>query len=170
MTLVLGLAACLGLWWFLRKRPALTPRLLRRAAAWGALGLAAMFLLRGQIGLALVLGLGGAWLLEGAEGLGRQVRRRFGDRLEAYLHGRQAARRVDAEADRDPRPGRPPQPGTLTEEEAYQILGLQRGATGEEIRAAHRALMKSAHPDQGGSAATAARINAARDRLTNRHR
>jgi hypothetical protein len=30
--------------------------------------------------------------------------------------------------------------------------------------------MKSAHPDQGGSAERAARLNAARDRLTNRHR
>jgi curved DNA-binding protein CbpA len=58
----------------------------------------------------------------------------------------------------------------MTQEEAYQVLGLQRGATAEEIRSAHRSLMKRAHPDQGGSAERAARINAARDRLLNRHR
>jgi curved DNA-binding protein CbpA len=30
--------------------------------------------------------------------------------------------------------------------------------------------MKRIHPDQGGSAERAARVNAARDRLTDRHR
>lgn len=90
--------------------------------------------------------------------------------LEAYLDRRDARWRVDAERDRDAGPRRPFQPGAMTEEEAYQILGLQRGATLEQIRAAHRSLMKRLHPDQGGSAEGAARLNAARDRLTNRHR
>jgi hypothetical protein len=90
--------------------------------------------------------------------------------LEPYLDRRAPGWRVDAERDRDPRPRRPSNPGTMTQEEAYQILGLQRGATAEQIRAAHRSLMKSAHPDQGGSAERAARVNAARDRLLNRHR
>lgn len=58
----------------------------------------------------------------------------------------------------------------MTEEEAYQILGLERGASLDEVRTAHRALMKRLHPDQGGSVEGAARVNAARDRLTNRHR
>ena len=90
--------------------------------------------------------------------------------LEAYLDGRHSGWRVDAEGDRDPRPGRPLHPGAMTQEEAYQILGLERGATLEMIRAAHRTLMKRSHPDQGGTVEGAARINAARDRLTNRHR
>lgn len=90
--------------------------------------------------------------------------------LEAYLDRRAPGWRVDAEGDRDPRPRRPPHPGTMTQEEAYEILGLQRGATAEQIRSAHRSLMKRAHPDQGGSAEGAARVNAARDRLLNRHR
>lgn len=90
--------------------------------------------------------------------------------LEPYLDRRSPGWRVDAEGDRDPRPRRPPNPGAMTQEEAYQVLGLQRGATAEEIRSAHRSLMKRAHPDQGGSAERAARVNAARDRLLNRHR
>ncbi len=90
--------------------------------------------------------------------------------LEPYLDRRAPGWRVDAEGDRDPRPRRPPHPGTMTQEEAYEILGLQRGATAEQIRSAHRSLMKRAHPDQGGSAEGAARVNAARDRLLNRHR
>ncbi|KMO30891.1 DnaJ domain-containing protein [Methylobacterium aquaticum] len=90
--------------------------------------------------------------------------------LEAYLDRRFAGWRVDAEADRDPGTRRAAQPGPMTEEEAYQILGLQRGAPLEEVRRAHRTLMKRLHPDQGGSDYLAARVNAAKDFLLNRHR
>ncbi len=90
--------------------------------------------------------------------------------LQAYLDRRAPGWRVDAERDRDAWPGAAAKPGAMTKEEAYQILGLERGAPAEEIRSAHRTLMKRAHPDQGGSAERAARLNAARDRLLNRHR
>ncbi|GJD64516.1 molecular chaperone DnaJ [Methylobacterium frigidaeris] len=90
--------------------------------------------------------------------------------LETYLDRRFSGWRVDAEADRDPRPGGAAQPGPMTEEEAYQILGLQRGAPLGEVRRAHRTLMKRLHPDQGGSDYLAARVNAAKDFLLNRHR
>lgn len=52
-----------------------------------------------------------------------------------------------------------------TDAEAYAILGLQPGATAEEIKAAHRELMKGVHPDHGGSSYLAAKINQARDHL-----
>ena len=50
-------------------------------------------------------------------------------------------------------------------DEAYDTLGLKPGATPEDIKAAHRKLMKSVHPDAGGSAFLAARINQAKDML-----
>ena len=90
--------------------------------------------------------------------------------LEAYLDRRAPGWRVDAERDRHAGPGAAAKPGAMTQEEAYEILGLERGAPTEQIRTAHRTLMKRAHPDQGGSAEGAARLNAARDRLLNRHR
>ncbi|GJE16037.1 J domain-containing protein [Methylobacterium marchantiae] len=100
----------------------------------------------------------------------RKVDRIAARRLQTYLDGRSAAGRVDAERDADPRPRRPANPGAMTQEEAHQILGLQGGATLQQIRTAHRTLMKRWHPDQGGTVEGAARINAARDRLLDRHR
>ena len=53
----------------------------------------------------------------------------------------------------------------MTPEKAREILGLGPDATEEEIRAAHRRLMKVAHPDVGGSAWLAKQLNLARDTL-----
>jgi curved DNA-binding protein CbpA len=44
------------------------------------------------------------------------------------------------------------------------------GASEEQIREAHRALLRKLHPDQGGTTWLATRINMARDVLLNRHR
>src|SRR5918997_1720473 len=89
--------------------------------------------------------------------------------LEAYFDRRFPRWREDAHADAHPRSAQP-QTGAMTEEEAYQILGLQPGASGEDVRRAHRTLMKKLHPDQGGSTYLAARVNQAKEILLDRHR
>ncbi|MEO4040473.1 DnaJ domain-containing protein [Hoeflea sp. CAU 1731] len=90
--------------------------------------------------------------------------------LEAYLDRREPAWRDDLDADMDEGLRTAPASGSMTEEEAYEILGLSVGATESEIREAHRSLMKRVHPDAGGSVFLAARINEAKDILLSRHR
>ncbi len=55
--------------------------------------------------------------------------------------------------------------GSMSKEEALQVLELAEGATKEEIIESHRRLMQRNHPDRGGSTWVAARINQAKDVL-----
>ncbi|MBN9022636.1 MAG: DnaJ domain-containing protein [Rhizobiales bacterium] len=91
--------------------------------------------------------------------------------FEAYLDRRLPGWRDDVEDDTAAGAGGAPDSGAMTDEQAYQVLGLAPGASESEIRAAHRSLMKAVHPDQGGSTFLAAKINEAKDRLLGkRHR
>jgi len=91
--------------------------------------------------------------------------------LEAYLDRRfpgwRPAGDGHADAGAGSRGGRVS--AAMSEDEAYEILGLAKGATGEEIARAHRALMKKLHPDYGGPTALAAKVNEAKAVLMSRH-
>ncbi|HMJ27414.1 MAG TPA: DnaJ domain-containing protein [Xanthobacteraceae bacterium] len=91
--------------------------------------------------------------------------------LMAYLDRREPLWRENAQADATAGSSRRGwSTGKMTEEEAYQVLGVQPGASAKDIGLAHRSLMKKLHPDQGGSTYLAARVNEAKDVLLRRHR
>jgi hypothetical protein len=93
------------------------------------------------------------------------------DLLAAYLDRRAPEWREHAQGDAEAGSRRAPARGSkMTEEEAYQILGVQAGASAQDISRAHRSLMKKLHPDQGGSTYLAARVNEAKEVLLSRHR
>ena len=89
--------------------------------------------------------------------------------LEAYLDRRFAGRRPAGDGDADARRRRARFANEMNEEQAYQVLGLGRGATRADIVRSHRLAMKRLHPDQGGPADEAARANEAKEVLLRRH-
>jgi DnaJ-domain-containing protein 1 len=84
--------------------------------------------------------------------------------VKAYLdriHGEGWQERVHSRTGYQARAER----GSMTPEEAYQVLGLTPSASQAEIIEAHRRLMQKFHPDRGGSDYLAAKINQAKDVL-----
>ncbi len=81
--------------------------------------------------------------------------------LESYL----ARRFGDFQAQPGGGEGAPQAGGRMSRAEALAILGLEEGASDEDVAGAHRRLMQKLHPDRGGSDYLAARINQAKDCL-----
>ena len=55
--------------------------------------------------------------------------------------------------------------GPMSRAQALNILGLEEGASPDDVRDAHKRLMKANHPDRGGSTWLASQINRAKDTL-----
>jgi DnaJ homolog subfamily C member 19 len=111
------------------------------------------------ISLALLL------VLSGREGIALGALTLFGPLIWQRWRARHPAAAAGAQRQAPPPPRRQ---GNMTPEEAYEVLGLHPGATEAEIRAAHHRLMRTAHPDSGGSDWLATRVNQARDVLLGR--
>ena len=120
-------------------------------AALGGIALALLLILSGRGGIAL-----GALAM-----FGPLIWRRW----QAYRIGAGTRQRPEGGSTQPP----PRRPSGMSAEEAYQVLGLRPGATEADIRAAHHRLMRTAHPDSGGSDWLATRVNQARDVLLHRN-
>ena len=129
--------------WVLRQAGHMTPqqsrRFARQISGYALCGVGALMGLRGNFAVAVPVFTIGAGLL-GFNG------------LLAQMNAKSA----------------PPSNIPISRHQAYNILGLQEGASADEIRAAHKRLQRAAHPDAGGSTYLAAQINAARDLLLNK--
>lgn len=64
-----------------------------------------------------------------------------------------------------PTPPRASRTHAMSVDEAAGLLGIHAMSEVTEIKAAHRRAIKETHPDTGGNAELAARINLARDTL-----
>ena len=91
--------------------------------------------------------------------------------LEAYFDRRFPGWRATGEGKADARQARQSRSmaGAMSQDEAYEVLGLRQGSGREDIVRAHRTLIKKWHPDHGGSTDLAARVNEAKDVLLRRH-
>jgi hypothetical protein len=150
INLILAAVIVVGGLWLMRTLAASQPSAVRNLVRKGAGGLimaaGGVLLVRGNAGLGVPL------LILGGGMLGENVL--FPGGFNWPGNGRGEA---------GPRP--PPPRGAMTREEAYAVLGLSPGASAEDVRAAHRRLMKDFHPDRGGTNYLAAKINQAKDLL-----
>jgi len=137
--LLLAALAALGLFYWVAKRRRRVPA--QWIAIAGAL-IGAVLAARGMPAVGALLATGsGLWL-------------RFGDLLVGQRP-----------SSPPPPPSPPPSTLALSHAEAADLLGVAPDADRAAIVAAHRRLIARNHPDAGGSAGLAARINAARDLL-----
>lgn len=152
--LAIGVTGLIAALLVLRLIAGADPKAVLRGLKWGVL-----LLLLGGLGFLALTGRLG-WAIAGLAGLTPWIVRMI------RLHGLyKMLRGLFGSARQAPRNPPKASTGTMSREDALQILGLTGAAGPEDIREAHRRLMKNMHPDRGGSDYLASRINQARDVL-----
>ena len=145
--ILIGLAILVGGIWLLRKYAKMTPKQSRiftsKVAAVVVMAFSGLLLLRGQFTF-------GSGLLVFGMGL-------YGTSQLPDFKSMWRARQGKAV--------NPPPQQDFRRENALTVLGLKAGASDDDVRKAHRHLMKDHHPDAGGSEEMASKINAAKDVL-----
>ena len=162
--LLIGAIVLAFLFWAGQRSGRINANRQRWTATLALLG-AALLLVRGDLGLAVPVGAFGIYLMAQVSPAWRRL-------FAADADGEAPAGRQHAQGDAGPGRGfaGPPRGSEMTEQEAYQVLGVEAGANAQDITRAHRTLMKKFHPDQGGTTYLAARVNEAKDVLLRRHR
>ncbi|MFT3986659.1 DnaJ domain-containing protein [Aestuariivirga sp.] len=155
MNLLIALVIVVGGWMVLRKlgnsKPPQVRALIRQVSGWALVAAGAVLSMRGALNIGAPLAMLGLGLV-GENSL--------------FAKNIPGARRPQA-----PPPGQkqqtPPPRGriTMSAKEAYSVLGLKEGSGADDVRSAHRRLMKDFHPDKGGTDYLAAKINEAKDVL-----
>ncbi len=150
---LIALVIVVGGYWLIRKSaklpPALVPAFAQKLAGGAIIAFSALLMLRGDLSAALGLFVFGA----GLYGKSALFPNGFGPKMAGAAGPRASS----------PPPVRPR--GGMTREEALKVLGLKGSANSDEIRLAHKRLIKDFHPDKGGSDYLAAKINEAKDIL-----
>lgn len=183
---ILAAVATLAVIYIVSDRDSAWPRISFVVA--GIIGLVALDL-PWQATASILAFLGAAWIAKRAfdrsvisafpwEILAEQAKRGLGDDWQARYGGdassgnwgggrhahSEAGYRADAHANARAR-GRPRGAGSIDQEQALRILGLDEFATDGDVRRAHHRLMKRHHPDRGGSTEMAMQLNRARESL-----
>jgi DnaJ domain len=148
---LIAIIVVVGGLWLLRKAgrtPPAAMRLLLQKLGGGALiAFAGLLMVKGQMSFALGLFAVGMGLLGKASFLPNGL---DWSRPAGFKQGEQQPQRGKV---------------SLARDEALAILGLKQGATAEDVKQAHKRLIKDFHPDKGGSDYLAAQINEAKDVL-----
>jgi DnaJ domain len=158
MGFLTGLAVVAIGWWLIRAFAKASPKQARalttKLGGYVVLAFAALIAIRGHFDYAAPLVVVALGMLGYQQLLGKFKSKSSGGSAEAQPgDGQQHA---------------PPPRGRIrmSKDEAMRVLGLKDGASAEDVKAAHRRLLKDFHPDKGGTDYLAAKINEAKDVLT----